>query len=725
MKTKYLSSSERAIGKKNFLVFSLFNGIGFTLIGDTVATLMAINFGASNLELGYIAACSQVAGLVIIFAPALLENLNLIAVSSISWLFRGLVGVFYGLTLFVAGHNAVIIILIVFTLFHVFRVIGFTTQFPIQRMLAKPNEISDFSAKATMYFTLMAIVAQGLSFAVLSIESLRGIYGLLILVGIGIVGNSLSVVFMRRIPGRETIENPPGSNVFTVFVSALKDRKIMLALALNWLNNAVLIFLTFVIPFLKKDAGLSSGMVFVYTLGSTVASMAACYVLLPFLNRLGVRPFIIGSAFILTILGAVWAFMSPDAGIPVFMALGVVTGFFSSVNSQTINALFLKVMPDDDRLGFSSMLRFSSAIMAIITGLLAGSLGDFGSGFHVAILHPLSFTFFAVVATGVLMLVCSLLLSEKGSISLTESARLIFSPRLLRDMIDTYTLSTTEDEKKKEVLIVSLGQSDTPLALEELRRRMRTPLHKDRERVIRSLFFRPRVEMLDELIAEALDPTAVNREAVLFTLGAYPGEKTKMALQKVLAESDSLNQSVAIKSLGRIGDRSIVPRALQMFLDKNMSAPVRVNVLIGLCEADEEATYLPVVLAAAAGLPGKNFRQSVFVLPSRYLGFDLPLEELYERENLQRGEGVQAFFDDAKELLIFERNEDRMRSAFDARTYADVASFCRQALLTVPASQKRVQLRKAVVELSTMALDEVGALAMLYYMYQFLKLSEP
>jgi hypothetical protein len=246
----------------------------------------------------------------------------------------------------------------------------------------------------------------------------------------------------------------------------------------------------------------------------------------------------------------------------------------------------------------------------------------------------------------------------------------------------------------------------------------------DRERVMRSLFFRPHAEMLDVLVAEALDPTAINREAALFTLGAYPGEKTRDVLRFILAESDPLIRSVAIKSLGRIGDTTIVDEALRIFLDETMSAPVRVNALIGLCEADPDEKYLSSVFTVAASLPGRNFRQSVFVLPSRYLGFDLPLEDLYERENFKRGEGVHAFFDDSKELSVFENYAELVLYAYDTEDYPAVARFCRAALATEPESVKFSHIRSAVLALADQTVDDVGALAMLYYSYQILKAVE-
>ncbi|RKX73172.1 MAG: hypothetical protein DRP60_12370, partial [Spirochaetes bacterium] len=54
-RTRYLSRSERRIGGRLYLKFSGFNGFGISFLGDAPVTLLAIYFGAGNMELGIIA----------------------------------------------------------------------------------------------------------------------------------------------------------------------------------------------------------------------------------------------------------------------------------------------------------------------------------------------------------------------------------------------------------------------------------------------------------------------------------------------------------------------------------------------------------------------------------------------------------------------------------------------------------------------------------------------
>ena len=53
-KTKYLSDKEKRIGQKHMYRQEVFNGISFSLMGETVVYLLALYFGAGNFALGYL-----------------------------------------------------------------------------------------------------------------------------------------------------------------------------------------------------------------------------------------------------------------------------------------------------------------------------------------------------------------------------------------------------------------------------------------------------------------------------------------------------------------------------------------------------------------------------------------------------------------------------------------------------------------------------------------------
>jgi len=104
MKTHFLSLQEREKGAKNFLTFTFFNGMGFGFLADTVVFLLAIQFGASNMQLGYIASLINLSGIVLILTPRIVSGKNMIKVYFWSWLFRGLVCLINAITLFLSNQ---------------------------------------------------------------------------------------------------------------------------------------------------------------------------------------------------------------------------------------------------------------------------------------------------------------------------------------------------------------------------------------------------------------------------------------------------------------------------------------------------------------------------------------------------------------------------------------------------------------------------------------------
>ena len=52
----------------------LYNGVAYSLLGDTLVYLLAISFGAGNIALGYISSASYIAGIVLPFVPQMFQG---------------------------------------------------------------------------------------------------------------------------------------------------------------------------------------------------------------------------------------------------------------------------------------------------------------------------------------------------------------------------------------------------------------------------------------------------------------------------------------------------------------------------------------------------------------------------------------------------------------------------------------------------------------------------
>lgn len=69
-RTRYLSDSEKRLGQKYLYTSEIYNGLGFSMLGDTIVYILAVRFGASNLALGYIASAMYIVGIILPSWPA-------------------------------------------------------------------------------------------------------------------------------------------------------------------------------------------------------------------------------------------------------------------------------------------------------------------------------------------------------------------------------------------------------------------------------------------------------------------------------------------------------------------------------------------------------------------------------------------------------------------------------------------------------------------------------
>ena len=329
MKTRYLSKEEREQGTRYFLNWATMNGLGFSFLGDTIVYLLAIHFGASNLQLGYISSAVHVSGLVLLILPWLLAGKNLIRILFHAWLLRGAVCIFYGGLLFLQGRTAVALILGVYTLFCVSRTFGFAVTAPLQQMLSTSSTMGDFVVTLSNRFQTSRFGSQFLSFLLLSVQQLSGLAGYLFLITAGIITNTLGALQVRRVPCREQVEYRPGQNIFRFFLQSIRSRERALTLFVKWHTLSVMILLSFIVPFLRKIIHLPSNLIFLYTLTGTLATILAGHALRPFTDRVGSRPVLILVSFFLAGFSLVWCFIPASAHWLALFPLMFMTNLFS------------------------------------------------------------------------------------------------------------------------------------------------------------------------------------------------------------------------------------------------------------------------------------------------------------------------------------------------------------------------------------------------------------
>ena len=124
VRTKYLSEKEKKVGQAHLYHSEVWNGLGVSMLGDTIVYILAVRFGASNIALGYIASAMYIVGIIIPVTTRIFDNRNVVRLQTINWFLRGLVCLLYLPLLWVQGSFAVFLLLFVYTMFCTFRVLG-------------------------------------------------------------------------------------------------------------------------------------------------------------------------------------------------------------------------------------------------------------------------------------------------------------------------------------------------------------------------------------------------------------------------------------------------------------------------------------------------------------------------------------------------------------------------------------------------------------------------
>jgi len=722
MKTKYLSKEEREKGTKHYFTWATFNGLGFSFLAAILVQLMAIHFGASNTQLGYISSILHVSGLTSLFLPRLLSGVNIINVHFYAWLMRGVVCCLYGVLLLFDGQIAVAIILIVYTLFCVFRTFGIAVEGPIRQMLTASSTIGGLVVRVSNRLQTTRLLSQFVSFLILSIKQLTGISGYLILIVFGIVSNTIAAIYLKKIPCREVVEYRRGGNIFAIFARTMKDKERALTLFVKWHTLSLLILFAFTIPFLRKITNFRPNIIFLYTVFGTLATVLAGYVLRPFVDRIGSRPIITIASFLLALIAIIWGIIPPTAHWTVLFVLGFLTTFLLWIVLLLALRLELRSIPEKDKISYVSMINFFSAAVSLLVGLSGGMLADLGEQVIFPGLNPFGLTFFMAAILSMQNGILCFFLKDAGSLSVKNTAAILLSTRNLKTFFNIHQLNITEDRARRAFILMSIGKSDTSIAADEIHHILKSPLLTEKEEALKTLFIHPKPALLKDIMQEASEKYSYYRRMAIFALGAYPGEEVENLLLNLLDDPSPTIQSTAAKSLARIGNSGALPKVKALTADPSLGILERMNYLIAISLMDKEGKYLIDLFEIANHAKGSRFEQTMLSLTAKMLAFDPALSDLYQEENMTNNAGLQQFLEEAKQLQPFFEHAAMLSDYYAQEKYHEIWLWCRELLAESDDINGRFSyLKQAITAYKLNAVDKTNSFAAIYFTYQVLQ----
>lgn len=739
-KTKYLSEAEKKVGRKHMYQQEMFNGVAYSLLGDTIVYLLAIYFGAGNIALGYISSAAFIAGIVLPFVPQLFKGKNQIKVQTFVWLMRGIVCVGYIGLFFISGDFAVILLLGIYTLFNIFRMIGVALNDSTMKNISSISNRGKVVAGANVAYQSSSMVVRCITAVVFGIQYFSGLLGMVILQMIGVAVNFLAAHQMSLIPSRSTVDFKKGRTVLILFKEAMHLAAFRRRLFLRWLSIAVSVIFGLTVPFLRVELGLSNSVVVLYSVVLGLSVIAASYISKQFSDRLGSRPLVFFATIFSLFFFLLWAMATPSLPTISFFLLGFFTNFFVALISLLTFRLVAQVMPDDETVAFNSMVNFVIAIVAFVVGILSGFLADKGDvarslfvleGVSAGNGYSLVFLF-AMLLTMAAALV-STRLQEMGAYSSQAAAQVIFSMHGLKAVSMIEKLEHTTDPAKRRFLLLSLGSNLNNMATSEMRSMLASPFSPDKVEAIRALADRPRRGLLDDLIKVARDDDSYVQLDAIAALGSYrKEEKAKIALVNLMQHGRwSSVRSMASKSLARITESTeYLPLVTELSYSAKHIDEI-IDYLIAKRFMDRSGSFYQEFFISVAQGRSATFRQTRYAVLASFLKFGSPrLAELYEQLNIgQPKDTLVPFLTEARDLNQIDLFYEQVLLMVQHKHWPELRDFCMAILDEADVSfdpcfeNLKAGLLKAR-EMDIKLFDMQDMIAMLYFSYSLGKNSK-
>lgn len=689
-KTKYLSEAEKQLGRKHMYRQEVFNGIAYSLLGDTLVYLLAIYFGAGNLALGYIASATYIAGVVLPFVSIVFQGKNNIKVQSSVWLIRGMVCFGYVGLFFLTGQKAVLLLLSIYTLFNIFRMIGIALNDFTMKSISSVSNRGKVVGNVNVAYQSSSMVVRCFTALVLALQQFSGLVGLLSLQMIGSVMNFFAAYEMSLIPSRTTITHKKGRTVLTIFKEAMVQSPLRRRLILRWLSIGVAVIFGLTVPFLRVELGLSNSMVVLYSVVLGLSIVAASYISKQFSDRLGSRPLVFISALFSLFFFLVWALITPNVPAVWFFVLGFFTNFFVGLINLLVVRLVQQVMPDDDAVTFNSMVNFVIAIIAFFVGLLSGFLADSAhlaqSLFtfqRVAVGNSYTLVFlFAMILAGVEVVVASRI-QEVGAYSSQEAAAVVFSMHGLKAVSMIEKLERTTDPAKRRSLMHSLGSNYNNMATSEIRSILASPFSADKMEAVRALGDRPRKALLDDLIAVAQDDDSFVQLDAIAALGSYKDPKVKAVMLNLLKYGRwSSVRSMASKTLARITDTTEYLPLINELSHSAKHIDEVIDYLIAKRHMDPEGTFFQEIFFPHDLNRSATFRQTRYSVIGSFFKFGSPrLATLYTQLNSGNFKTFfPVFLTEARDLNQIDQHYEEILTMFAEQRWPLLRDFCLEIL---------------------------------------------
>ncbi len=733
MATKYLTGEEKRRGSRLFYLFSAFAGGGFLLTGPTIIILIALTLEANQLVIGYLAAVVNLSGIFTLFIGPLFGGKNAIKVGSVACLFRALspLPLFY-IWYVPSSPLAIPLLLFSYTLFSLARMVSLTMEQTMYFYLTSSMTRGNIILKGSNFFQFLFLGAAILGYLILRIPAYEtSLTGIFLLLGVGIFFNSCAVYPYAKIPCRVYVEGRKNSESIFSFFSFLQMKRQRPTLIGYFLSMGILVICGFLTAYYREIANFTNSEILIYIIIYSITTILAGLFLGPFLDRVGSRPFIFFSSLLFFISTIFFLLQSPEnKGNILFW--GGLLNLSAAMYNLSIKRQALILTPHGQDASFNSLLLFLTSISAFIAGIGGGFLANFSSSLGWENVYLLPFVLGGVFA--VISMIVNQYSYEPTASSILNTLSLFLSVPNMRAFNQITAINRTKKEKRRRVLLYSIGTNVSPIATQEMLRFFAMPIKAEKSDLLQTFFRHNKISLIQSIIDEATTKGSLYRTDAIFALGGYKSTPQILGcLQTIFfQDEDSLIASEAAKSLGRLRDATHYERVAERALEVK-TLTEEINYLIALSYMDSEYLYLENLFRFQLDLD-ERYDQTIMTAYAESLDLSPSLNWLFQLENLRSDDGFWMLLEESFESDVFAENELLLQHHLGKQNYSDLVDWSKleceklspQLIQNERERKRGVSLQRSILSFD-IGEDELNAsrvLGLFYFTFILIRMTE-
>ena len=458
-------------------------------------------------------------------------------------------------------------ITIIVAVFAIGRSVAVTAAFPwIQEYV--PNSVrGKYSATNSVFTTITGFVT--ITAAGIVLQRTSGLNGFMILISVGILFGFATVWAATHIPGGAPVRAARvAGTAYRGLLTALRDRNMLRYLfGAGCLTLAIVPLNSFVSLFMREQVGLTAGNVVLIQTGVLAGGLLSTYLWGWTADRYGSRPIMLSGALIRVFLPILWMLMPRNDPISLYVALGIALLQGVADMGWVIGAtrmLYVSVVPSEKKTEYMALYSAWVGVVSGLSQLLGGQIVQLAANvsgkFLIFTLDPYSGLFVLGFALPILGIFLLRRVQADSEVTVEEFAGLFLRGNPLLAMTSLVTYHLVTDERAVVQVTERLGQTRSPLTVDELLEALTDPRFNVRlEAIISIARTRPDPRLIEALVG-ILNGTELALSVIAaWALGRIGDPAALQALRQGLDSKYHSIRAHCARALGTLDDQIMAP----------------------------------------------------------------------------------------------------------------------------------------------------------------------